>query len=173
MNVAPLFIERKNAVNLWHETVHWWLDPTIKIRFVETGDDYWFVLGAESKKPETNLAFFKLLPKSENYQRFKKGHEGEAYLRFGTYAKQFKADVKDDAICNCGHLAEDHDDSKDNDECLYEDCNCKKFESFQVTFLKRKKTITDIKFLNEEKVKDDPLAWNCLYVNKYKPKETK
>ena len=42
--------------------------------------------------------------------------------------------------------------------CLYNTCNCKKFSSFQVTLLKRKKTITDIKFLEEKDVKDDPLG---------------
>ena len=66
---------------------------------------------------------------------------------------------------------EDHDDSEDNDECFYEDCNCKKFESFQVNLLKKKKTVTDIKFLQEDQVKDDPLTWNCLYINKYNKKE--
>jgi len=171
MNVAPLFADRKNATNLWHSTIHWWVDPTIKIRFVETDENYWFAMGADSKKPESNLSFFKLLPISENYKRFKKGHGGEAYLRFGVYTKQFKNDVKDDAVCNCGHLMEDHDDSKESDECLYEECSCKKFESFQVTLLKRKKTVTDIKFLKENEVKDDPLAWNCLYINKYKLEE--
>ena len=32
----------------------------------------------------------------------------------------------------------------------------------------KKKTVTDIKFLPESEVKDDPLTWNCLYINKYK-----
>ena len=113
----------------------------------------------------------KVLPKSEHYERFKKGHGGEAYLRLGIFAKKFKIDVKNDAVCNCGHIKEDHHEDKDNDECLYEDCDCKKFESFQVTLLKKKKTITDIKFLQEDEVKDDSLAWNCLYVNKYKETE--
>ena len=52
-----------------------------------------------------------------------------------------------------------------------EDCECKKFESFQVNLLKKKKTITDIEFLQESQVKDDALAWNCLYVNKYQKNE--
>lgn len=171
MNVVPLFPERKEAVDLWHDTINWWLDSTIKVRFVESGDKYWFVMGSDSKKPESNISFFKELPKSEHYERFKKGHGGEAYLRLGTFAKKSKDDVKDDAVCNCGHTKEDHNEEQDNDECLYEDCNCKKFESFQVTLLKKKKTITDIKFLQEDQVKDDPLAWNCLYINKYKESE--
>lgn len=166
MNVVPLFDDRKTAVNLWHDTIRWWLDPSIKIRFVETGEQYWFIMGSDSQRPDSNASFFKVLSKSENYERFKKGHGGEAYLRLGIYAKKSLKEVKDDAICDCGHASEDHDDEED-DECLYEDCDCKKFESFQVTLLKKKKTITDIVFLQEDEIKDDPLAWNCLNIHKF------
>ena len=168
MNVVPLFSDRKKATNLWRETVHWWNDHSIKIRFVETGNKYWFIMGGESRRPESNKSFFKILDNSANYERFKKGHGGEAYLRFGTFAKKYKGDVKDDAVCNCGHTKEDHEEEPDQDECLIEGCSCKKFESFQVNLLKKKKTITDIKFLQEDEVKGDSLSWNCLYVNKYR-----
>jgi hypothetical protein len=170
MNVVPLFSERKQATNLWNETIHWWNDHSIKIRFVETDEQYWFIMGGESRKPQTNKSFFKILDKSQNYERFKNGHQGEAYLRLGTYTKLSKNDVKDDAICNCGHIKEDHEIEHD-DACLIEDCTCKKFETFQVNLLKKKKTITDIKFLQEDQIKDDPLTWNCLYVNKYQNKK--
>lgn len=166
MNVVPLFTERKESMTLWNDTIHWWVDPSIKIRFVETGDDYWFILGSDSQKPATNLSFFKVLPKSEHYERFKKGHGGEAYLRLGVYKKQTLDDAKKNAMCACNHEARDHDEG-DGDVCLFNDCDCKKFSSFQVNLSKRKKTISDIKFLDEKDVKDDPLTWNCLNVNKY------
>ncbi len=166
MNVVPLLTDRKESASLWHDVIHWWLDPSIKIRFVETGDDYWFIMGGDSQKPATDLSFFKILPKSENYDRFKKGHGGEAYLRLGIYADKSLDDVKKDALCNCGHEAGDHDEG-DGDVCLYNKCNCKSFSSFQVNLLKRKKTITDIKFLDESDVKDDPFVWNCFNSNKY------
>lgn len=166
MNVVPLFTDRKEATNLWQQTLHWWVDPSIKIRFVEIGDKYWFIMGSESQKPDSNMAFFKMLAKSENYERFKKGHGGEAYLRLGVYTRKSLDDAKKNELCNCGHEAEDHDEG-DNDVCLYKVCDCKKFSSFQVNLLKRKKTVTDILFLDEKNVKDDPLVWNCLYVNKY------
>lgn len=168
MNVVPLFSERKEAAKIWNETIHWWNDHSIKIRFVETGEKYWFVLGGESKRPQTNKSFFKILSKSEHYERFKKGHEGEAYLRLGTYTKKSINEVKDDAVCNCGHIKEDHEEEQNHDACLIEECECRKFESFQVNLLKKKKTVTDIKFLQEDDVKEDPLTWNCLYVNKYR-----
>lgn len=166
MNVVPLFSKRKQATDLWHDSINWWMDHSIKLRFVETGDDYWFIMGADSQHPQTNISFFKVLAKSENYERFKKGHGGEAYLRLGVYSDQTLKDVKNDAMCNCGHAAEDHD-KNDNDVCLYEVCSCKKFQSFQVNLLKKKKTVTDIVFLDEKSIKDDSLAWNCLNANKY------
>jgi len=170
MNVVPLFTDRKQSLSLWHDTIHWWVNPSIKIRFVEMGDKYWFILGSDSQKPDTNLSFFKVLHKSENYERFKKGHGGEAYLRLGVYAKKILSDVKKSALCNCSHEARDHDEG-DDDVCLYNSCDCKKFASFQVNLSKRKKTITDILYLDEKDVKDDPLAWNCLNKNKYSKSE--
>ena len=167
MNVVPLFSDLKKAQNFWRETAHWWNDHSIKIRFVETGDTYWFIMGAESRNPKDNKFLFKVLSKSPNYERFKKGHEGSAFLRLGTHTKKFKKDVKNDAKCNCSHIKEDHEEGDGNDACLFEDCDCEKFETFQVNLLKKKKTVTDIKFLTEAEIKDDSLAWNCFSVNKY------
>ena len=171
MNLIPLFDDFKKAQAFWRETIKWWNDHSIKIRFVETGDTYWFIMGAESRKTEDNRFLFKVLSKSSHYDRFKKGQEGTAYLRLGTYSKKFKKDVKDDAKCNCGHIKEDHEEGKGNDSCLFEDCDCRKFETFQINMLKKKKTVTDIKFLTEAEIKDDVLAWNCFSVNKYAEKK--
>lgn len=167
MNVAPLFDNRRHTVNLWNETMHWWPDYSIKLRFIESDDKYWFILGSDSQYPDTNKAFYKLLDKSASYERFKQGYGNEAYLRLGVYSKKYKLDVKDDALCDCGHESFDHGEDTDDETCLYEDCNCKKFESFEVKLLKKKKTVTDILFLDESNVKDDALAWNCLNANKY------
>jgi hypothetical protein len=171
MNVVPLFDDFKKAQTFWRETIKWWNDHSIKIRFVETGDTYWVIMGAESREIKNNRFLFKVLPKSSHFDRFKKGHEGTAFLRLGTHSKKFKKDVKDDAKCNCGHIKEDHEEGKDDDSCLFEDCDCKKFETFQINLLKKKKTVTNIKFLSEAEIKDDVLAWNCFSVNKYAKKK--
>ena len=165
MNIVPLFDEMSKVTDLWNDTCHWWVDHSIRARFIESGEKYWFAIGSESTRPDTNVFLCKELPISENYERFKKGHDGEAYLRLGTYEKKYFENSKDDAVCDCEHEQEDHDE-KDY-SCLYEDCKCTKFQSFQVRLHKRKKTVTDIKFLQEDKVKDDPLAWNCLNSKKY------
>ena len=171
MNLVPLFHDFKKARIFWIDTIKWWNDHSIKIRFVETGDTYWFIMGAESRKTENNRFLFKVLPKSSHYDRFKKGQEGTAYLRLGSYSTKLKKDVKADAKCNCGHIKEDHEEGKDDDSCLFEECDCKKFETFQINMLKKKKTVTDIKFLTETEIKDDVLAWNCFSVNKYAEKK--
>ncbi len=163
MNVIPLFSGKKQASDVWNETVHWWNDHDIKLRFVETDDQYWFILAAESRRPNHNKSIFKLLPKSESYLRFKKGNQGEAYLRFSVYTQKNEKEVKNDAICNCRHEKQDH-----NGSCTMDGCRCGKFETFVLNMLKKKKTVTDIKFLEEKDVKNDSVSWNCLYVNKYK-----
>ena len=94
MNVVPLFGDFKVAQEFWRETIKWWNDHSIKIRFVETGDTYWFIMGAESTSRENDRFLFKILPISSHYERFKKGHEGTAYLRLGVYTKKYKKDVK-------------------------------------------------------------------------------
>lgn len=100
MNIVPLFSDWKTATDMWHDIVYWWLDPSIRIRFVDSGDMYWFIMGSDSQKPASNLSLFKMLAKSENYERFRKGHGGEAYLRFGVYSKKSLGDAKKDALCS-------------------------------------------------------------------------
>ena len=45
MNVIPLFRDRKETIKIWNEVVNWWSDSSIKIRFVETEDSNWFIMG--------------------------------------------------------------------------------------------------------------------------------
>ena len=40
MNIVPLFSDRKIAVKIWMDNIRPWVDPSIKLRFVEVGDDY-------------------------------------------------------------------------------------------------------------------------------------
>ena len=37
--------------------------------------------------------------------------------------------------------------------------------------MKKKKVVTNIKFMSEDEVKDDSLAWNCLNRHKYNKTE--
>lgn len=90
MNVFPLFEDKMSAHRLWKRTVDWWPDDKIKLRFVEQGDHYWFILYGGSEFKGDNTCFVKKVPLSENYQRFKAGYEKKAILRFGIYKKNPK-----------------------------------------------------------------------------------
>jgi len=162
MNVAPLFSGRREAVAAWHDTIRWWIEPTIRVRFVEAGHEYWFVMGADSRRPARNASFFRAMPVSENYERFKRGCGGEAYLRLGTHERRGLAGSRDDDVCSCGHEGEDHGGGGDGDEsCHVEGCACGRFETVRVTLLHKKKAVTDIAFLPVESIREDSLAWNC------------
>lgn len=85
MNVFPLFSDKMFAFKLWKKTIEWWPDDKIKLRFVEQGDSYWFILYGGSEYKGDNTGFVKKVPVSENYERFKVGFEKKATLRFGIY----------------------------------------------------------------------------------------
>ncbi len=90
MNVFPLFSDKMFAFRLWKKTVDWWPDDKITLRFVEHGDDYWFVLYGGSEYKGDNTGFVKKVQISENYKRFKEGFEKKAILRFGIYKENPK-----------------------------------------------------------------------------------
>lgn len=164
MNVVLLFGSRKEAQRLWQEVVHWWPDASVRIRFVEEPDNYWFVMGAESRHPDSNMSFYRRLPRSPHYERFKAGYGEAAYVKFGEHVSKTLHQVKDSDICNCLHPAGDHADDVDT-RCLEDGCNCRRFVSDEVYLLKRKKTVADIEFLDMADVSEDPLAWNCMRAN--------
>lgn len=83
MNVFPLFEDKMSAFRLWKKTINWWPDDKIKLRFVEQGDSYWFILYGGSDYTKDNTGFVKKVQVSENYERFKVGYEKKAILRFG------------------------------------------------------------------------------------------
>jgi hypothetical protein len=90
MNVFPLFEDKMSAFRLWKKTIEWWPDDAIKLRFVEQGDNYWFILYGGSVYTKDNTGFVKRVPVSENYERFKAGYEKKAILRFGIYKEGAK-----------------------------------------------------------------------------------
>ncbi len=164
MNIVPLLPHRKKALKMWQDVIHWWYDASIRVRFIEYPDQYRFVIGAESRRPDSNVSFYKILHKSPHYERFKTGYGDAAYLRLGEYSTRRLHDVKDSDICNCGHPAGDHADDEST-ECLEDGCDCREFVQTQVYMLRRKKTITDIVFLDYTDIEKDPLSWNCINSN--------
>jgi hypothetical protein len=85
MNVFPLFEDKTRVSDLWKKTFERLDDDQVKIRFVEHGNNYWFIV--YTVRLEDNIGFAKNVPMSENYLRFKQGFSDKAILRFGIYKK--------------------------------------------------------------------------------------
>ena len=95
MTVTPLFSDLKKAQIFWRETVHWWNDHSIKIRFVETGDTYWFIMGAESRHRLKIIDFFsKFFQNPLTMSALKKGMKAAHIYDWVRIQKKFKEDVK-------------------------------------------------------------------------------
>ena len=90
MNVFPLFRDKGFAFKLWKKTADWWPDDEIKMRFIERGESYWFILYGGSEYRGENTGFVKKVEISENYERFKAGYEKKVILRFGIYKENPK-----------------------------------------------------------------------------------
>ena len=90
MNVIPLFEDKMPAYRLWKKTIDWWPDDEIKLRFVEQGDSYWFMIYGGSTYKGDNTGLVKKVQVSDNYKRFKAGFENKAILRFGIYKENPK-----------------------------------------------------------------------------------
>jgi hypothetical protein len=137
MNVFPLFSDKMAAFRLWKKTVDWWPDDMIKLRFVEEGDDYWFILYGGSEHSGDNTCFVKKVPVSENYKRFKAGFEKKAMLRFGVYKEIKPKKQKDGSVKN-----------------------------YDLEILKKAKSVYDVAFVNIADVAEGSVEWKCIQENR-------
>jgi hypothetical protein len=135
MNVFPLFQDKMAAFKLWNKTVDWWPDDQIKLRFVEDGDHYWFILYGGSDYKKDNTCFVKKVQMSENYQRFKVGYEKKVMLRFGIYKENKNPKKKE------------------------RDGSIKKYD---LEILKKAKSVYDIAFLQLHDLAKDSVEWQCI-----------
>ncbi len=87
MNVLILYNDRKMAIKVWNENIHWWPDDQIVLRFIEDGDHYWFILYQRGKNlfSKENVGFFKKNQLTQNYLRFKENFDQKTILRFSLY----------------------------------------------------------------------------------------
>jgi len=163
MNVVILLSNLNDGKSIWNEIINPWQNNSIKIRFVERQNQYLFIMYGYDNFNNTTT-FYKILPRSSNYDRFKLNCNNEAYVRLGIYTQKYQSESKFDDVCNCSHTLKTHD--YNNGTCRSFSCICKKFITFQIVLLKKKKTITNIKFLKtHDDIKNDPVVWNCFYVN--------
>jgi hypothetical protein len=133
MNVFPIFEDKTYAFKLWKKTINWWPDDEIKLRFIENGDEYWFILYGSSLFEKENMGFVKNMLISENYQRFKVGYEKKVILRFGIYREKTK---------RIGAGAQD--------------------DNFTLELLKKSKLVYDIKFFQYSDLPNSSIERQCI-----------
>ncbi|NOJ27656.1 MAG: hypothetical protein DA330_06565 [Nitrososphaera sp.] len=140
MNIFPIFEDNLREANKrWKNTVDSWPDDEIRLRFIEDGDDYWFILYTDSARAKNNSGFVKKMPVSENYKRFKNGYEKKAMLRFGTYKENTNPKKKD------------------------KDGNVMKYD---LDLLKKAKSIYDISFKQISELSTDSVELQCIQQNR-------
>jgi hypothetical protein len=139
MNILILFSDRKLAIKIWNENIHWWPDDQITLRFVEDGDYYWFILYQNGKNllSKENIGFFKKNQLTQNYLRFKQNFDEKTLLRFALYK----------SVDN----QTDDDDKKKINETVYK----KNSPPFELNIFKRMKTIYDVKFQIKSELDSD------------------
>ena len=135
MNILIVFTDRKNAIKIWNENIHWWPDDQIILRFIEDQDYYWFILYLQGKNlfSKENIGFFKRNQLTQNYLRFKKNYDEKAILRFALY-KTLEKKIRDN----------DEDGKNDNAKNIH----------YELNIFKRMKTIYDVKFLKINELED-------------------
>lgn len=80
-----LFKNRSDASKIWHDVLRWWIDDEIRIRFVETGDTYQFIMYCETPILENVWVFLKTLNVSAHYKKFKDSYKSRAFLGLAVY----------------------------------------------------------------------------------------
>jgi hypothetical protein len=146
MNILILYDDRKNAIKIWNEYIHWWPDDQIVLRFIEDGDHYWFILYQQGKNlfSKENVGFFKRNQLTQNYLRFKENFDQKTILRFALYKSMENKN-------NDKHKIENNEnvDKKNN-------------PPFELNIFKRLKTIYDVKFQNRSELDSNSVEYTLI-----------
>jgi hypothetical protein len=146
MNILILFSDRKAAIKIWNENIHWWPDNQIILRFIEDDENYWFILylGGKDLLSKENVGFLKKNSLTQNYLRFKKNFEEKTILRFALYKTITKKTTSNDEKSEPGS----NDTSKDT--------------NYEVNIFKRMKTIYDVQFLMKNQLDDNSFEHSLI-----------
>ena len=148
-----LFTDKKIAVRILNENIHWWPDDKIILRFIEDNDYYWFILYQQGKNllSKENIGFFKKNPITQNYLRFKKNYEQKAILRFALY-KNVEMKIADND--------KDEEDGENNE--TEKEKEKSKNINYELNIIKRMKTIYDVKFLKINEIEDNSVEYSLI-----------
>jgi hypothetical protein len=85
-HVFPIFTNTSDAEKIWIEQIEPLDEKSLKMRFVEYGSEYKFILYPFPwSKEKTNFCFYRSLGSSETYNVFKKNFDGRVYFTFGKF----------------------------------------------------------------------------------------
>lgn len=146
MNVLILYNDRKNAIKVWNEYIHWWPDDQIVLRFIEDEGYYWFILYQRGKNlfSKENAGFFKRNQLTQNYQRFKKNFDQKTILRFALYKSIENRNNDKNKI-----EANENGDKKSN-------------PGFELNIFKRLKTVYDVKFQRKGELDTESIEYSLI-----------
>lgn len=146
MNILILFTDRKAAIKIWNENIHWWPDDQIILSFVEDADYYWFILYQRGKNllSKDNVGFFKKNSMTQNYLRFKKNFEEKSILRFAHYKTSKNKMSSEDQKSENGKNDTKHD------------------TNYELNIFKRMKTIYDVRFLKINELEEDSVEYSLI-----------
>ena len=86
--VFILLDQRRKVASTWNNTLKYFPDDEIKVRFIERGERYEFVLYCHSRILQGTWVFFKSLNNSVHYRQFKEDYDGAAILKLALLIKK-------------------------------------------------------------------------------------
>ena len=79
--VFPIFSSPAKAEALWNEKIEPMNEQSLRMRFIEYGDKYRFIMYSEPLRADKiNFAFYRSMGSSETYKIFKANFSGKVYL---------------------------------------------------------------------------------------------
>jgi len=81
--VFPVFTSLSNAHRIWRKQMQNTNEHALKMRFIEDGSEYRFILYPHPlQREEVNFGFYRRLSSSETYSVFKQNFSGNAFFTF-------------------------------------------------------------------------------------------
>ena len=92
--VFPVFSSSTNAKMIWNKHIEPLEEQTLKMRFIEEGSEYKFVLyPLPLQKGKLNFGLYRSLSFSQTYNKFRRSLFGKVFFSFGTIGDGLRPDI--------------------------------------------------------------------------------
>jgi len=93
-SVFPLFTNLPNAKRIWNDQIESLDEQTLKMRFIEYGNEYAFILYPVSfQKDKVNFRFCRRISSSNKHNIFERSFSGNTFFTFGTICDGVKSKI--------------------------------------------------------------------------------